>query len=153
MGVKLTDDEVKDFLEKGHTLIIATTRKSGEPFMTPIWYVYIDGSFYVNTLAKSAKVEHIRRDPRVCCLVEEGEKWVDLKAVVVNCDAAIVEDEANCDRVRAALNSKYAAFRVDRTKAPAATQAHYATAWTILQFKPRAGEIRSWYNRKIKMAS
>ncbi len=86
MGVELTPEEVDDFLRDGHTLIFTTIRKSGEPFATPMWYAYIDGSIYIRTLGRSAKVAHARRDPRVCCTVETGDAWVDLKAVIANCE-------------------------------------------------------------------
>lgn len=153
MGVKLTPEELNDFLTNGHTLIMATVRKSGEPFMTPIWYVYLDGAFYVSTLAKSAKVQHVRRDPRVCCLIEEGDRWIDLKAVVANCDAEIVEDKAAVKRIGEAIGKKYAAFRPDTKKQPKSTRKHYASGSVVIKFTPRPGEIRSWYNRKIRMAS
>src|SRR5579859_4928137 len=55
MGVKLTEEEIDDFLTKGHTLTIATIRKSGEPFMVPIWYVWMDGAFWIRAAAKSPK--------------------------------------------------------------------------------------------------
>jgi len=151
MGVQLTEDEINAFLEQGHTLIISTIRKSGEPFMTPIWYVWMDGAFWVGTGANSPKAQHIRRDPRVCCLVEQGERWVDLKAVVANCDAEFVEDEALIARVNAATDRKYAAFRMDRSALPEATQKHYARQRAVIRMTPRPGEIRSWWNRKIRI--
>ncbi|HXC38267.1 MAG TPA: pyridoxamine 5'-phosphate oxidase family protein [Burkholderiales bacterium] len=153
MGVKLTDEEINEFLTKGHTLILGTLRKSGEPFMTPLWYVYKDGSFYTGTLAKSAKVGHIRRDPRVCCMVEEGEAWVDLHVVVANCTATIIEDPSSVPWVQEAMDAKYAAFRPDRSKQPDATKKHYGGGRVIIKATPKPGEIRSWYNRKIRMAS
>jgi nitroimidazol reductase NimA-like FMN-containing flavoprotein (pyridoxamine 5'-phosphate oxidase superfamily) len=151
MGVKLTDEEVNDFLTKGHTLILTTIRKSGEPFSMPIWYVWKDGSFYTSTLAKSPKIGHIKRDPRVCCLVEEGDKWIDLRAVIANCDATILDDEETVKWYMALSAEKYAAFRGESAKAPAATKKHYGGERVIIKATPRAGEIRSWYNRKIRM--
>jgi nitroimidazol reductase NimA-like FMN-containing flavoprotein (pyridoxamine 5'-phosphate oxidase superfamily) len=139
-----------EFLGAGHTLIIATTRKSGEPMMTPIWYIWMDGSFWVRTGADSPKVKHIRRSPHVCCLVEEGEKWADLRAVVANCDAQIVTDQALTARVNAALDEKYADSRMDQSSVPEATRKLYESSRAIIRMTPRPGEIRSWYNRKIR---
>ena len=151
MGVRLTEEEIDEFLTEGHTLIISTIRKSGEPFMTPIWYVWMDGSFWVRTGARSAKVQHIRRDPRVCCLVEEGEAWVDLRAVIANCDAEVIEDEAQNARIQAAVDAKYAAFRLDPSMLPDATRAHYGTNRILIRMTPREGEVRTWYNRKMRL--
>jgi len=151
MGVKLTPEEMDEFLTTGHTLIVATIRKSGEPFMMPIWYVWMDGAFWVGTGANSAKVGHIKRDPRVCCMVETGDAWVDLKAVIANCDAVFVEDKAQVAKVNAAIHAKYAPFRMQRAALPEKTQNHYNRARAIIKMTPREGEVRSWYNRKIRM--
>lgn len=153
MGVKLTPEEIDEFLTKGHTLIMATIRKSGEPLLIPIWYVYMDGAFYVGTAMKSPKVAHIKRDPRVCCMVEEGEKWIDLKAVIANCDASLVTDEATIKRFNEALAKKYEGFRPPAAKMPDATRKHYASERAVIKLVPRPGEIRSWYNRKIRMVA
>jgi PPOX class probable F420-dependent enzyme len=153
MGVRLTQEEINEFLTKGHTVILATIRKSGEPLMTPLWYVYKDGAIYIRTLAKSPKVQHVKRDPRVCCLVEEGEAWIDLKAVIANCDAEVIEDEQTLKEVGEALGEKYKGFRPDTSKQPNATRKHYSSGSVVIKMTPRPGEVRSWYNRKIKMAS
>ena len=51
---------------EGHKNINLTTfRKSGEPVVTPVWYVVLDGKLYVRTEAGSGKVKRIRNAPRV----------------------------------------------------------------------------------------
>jgi PPOX class probable F420-dependent enzyme len=151
MSVRLTPEEIDEFLTNGHTLILSTLRKSGEPFSTPVWYAYMDGAFYVGTLERSAKVRHIRRDPRVCCVVESGEAWVDLHCVIANCDAEIVDDEKTLQMVREEMARKYAAFTAPRTELPDATRRHYNRGSVVIKCTPRPGEVRSWYNQKIRM--
>lgn len=150
MGVQLDDQELEQFISNGHTLILGTSRKSGEPFLTPLWYVYRDGALYVRTPSKSAKVQHVRRDARVCCLLEEGERWIDLKAAVLSCNAEIVEDEALCATIDQMFREKYAEFTPNLKSAPKATSGHYGGATTTLKLTPRPEEVRSWYNRKIR---
>ncbi len=51
---------------EGHKNInLATFRKSGEPVVTPVWYIVLDGKLYVRTGAGSGKVKRIRNNPRV----------------------------------------------------------------------------------------
>ena len=152
MGVKLDNEELGQFLNDGHTLILATIRKSGEPFLTPIWYVYHEGAFFIRTPAKSAKVQHIKRDPRVCCLLEEGEKWIDLKAAVLSCHAEIVEDEEICKTIARNFGAKYAEFTPDLKSTPKATTEHYASKTATVKLTPRPDDIRSWFNRKIRFS-
>ena len=150
MGIQLSDDELTDYLTRAHTLILSTIRKSGEPFLTPIWFLYQDKAFFVRTLAKSPKVQHIRRDPRVCVMVEDGERWVDLRAVVANCDATFVTDEAARKPIEDALEAKYAGAVNKPEAMPSASTKHYAQSMVIIKLAPRPGELRSWYNRKLR---
>lgn len=151
MGVRLESEELEEFLTESHTLILSTLRKSGEPFLVPLWYVYMDGAIYFSTPTKSAKIKHLQRDPRACCLVEEGERWVDLKAVVLNCLAEFVDQESEeAARYRQLSQEKYADFRPKLQKAPKATKAHYSGGTTLVKLVPRGKDIRSWYNRKIR---
>lgn len=150
MGVELDNEELGQFLNDGHTLILATIRKSGEPFLTPIWYVYHDGAFFIRTPARSAKIKHIERDPRVCCMLEQGEKWIDLKAAVLPCHAELVEDEELCKVIGRSFSSKYEDFTPNLKSAPKATSKHYSHSTATVKLTPRSSDVRSWFNRKIK---
>ena len=151
MSVQLSPEEMDDFLKNGHTLIFTTLRRSGEPFAIPMWYAYIDGAFYFSTLGRSAKVQHVRRDSRVCCTVETGDAWVDLQCVIANCEAEILTDEATFEMVSEELDRKYAGFRPPTSGFTDATVRHYAGGRVIIKCTPRLGEIRSWYNGKVRM--
>lgn len=151
MGVQLDEPELDEFLTRGHTLILATTRQSGEPFLTPVWYVYANGAIYFSTPANTAKVKHIKRNSRVCCMVEDGERWVDLRAAVLNCDAHFVEDDsAEAQEFAKLIASKYAAFRPKLKAAPKTTKKHYSGSNALIKLTFAESEVRSWYNRKIR---
>ena len=45
----------------------------------------------MRTPAKTRKVEHVRNDPRATFLVERGEKWIELCAVMVYADVELLE--------------------------------------------------------------
>ena len=150
MGIKLEGQELEEFLKTSHTLILSTIRQSGEPFTTPLWYVYMDGAIYFKTPEKAAKVSHLKRDPRACCLIEEGTRWVDLKAVVLNCDAEFIDQDSDeAARYEALSNVKYADYRVNLDNVASKTREHY-TRNVVVKLAPRESEIRSWYNRKIR---
>ncbi len=150
MGIKFNDEELNDFLTNGHTLIMSTIRQSGEPFSTPVWYVYTNGAFYVSTPEKSAKVKHLKRDPRACCLVETGEHWKELRAVVANCDAEFIDDKAEIERIGDLKNKKYGDFRLAASEMPKSSKKAYTTKFALIKLNPRENEIRSWDNRKIR---
>ena len=151
MGVNLEQKELEEFLTESHTMILSTIRKSGEPFLVPLWYVYMDGAIYFSTPTRSAKIQHLKRGPRACCLIEEGERWVDLKAVVLNCEAEFVDQESEeAEEYRKLPQAKYENYRPQMQKAPKATKQHYSGSTSPVKLVPRNHDIRSWYNRKIR---
>jgi PPOX class probable F420-dependent enzyme len=52
--------------------------KDGRPQVTPIWYMYEGGKLWVNTTKDRVKFRNIRRDPRVCLLVDDGYSYVSI---------------------------------------------------------------------------
>ncbi len=149
MSVRLDEQEIRKFLEKGHTGIVTSLRSDGWPVSLPIWYAYVDGHVYIRTPSRSKKVARILRDDRVSFLVETGEAWQELKSVVITGRAVLVEDEETLARVDEALGEKYAAFGVPKA-VPSATKRHYGSGSTVFRIDP-VQEPLTWDNAKIRM--
>ncbi len=64
--------QVEEFLKGKHFGKLATVMKDGSPHVTPIWYVLDDGKLIVNTTTARVKYYNIKRDGRVCFLVDDG---------------------------------------------------------------------------------
>jgi PPOX class probable F420-dependent enzyme len=107
MNTGMTPQEIVEFLENQRTAILATTRKSGSPVMHAVWFVYLDHAIYINVQRSSFKFSNIRRDPRVCALVEDGESYFDLRGVSVEGEAVEVTDDTEILRVQDAQDAKH----------------------------------------------
>jgi uncharacterized protein len=46
-------------------LNLETSRKTGEPVATPVWFADEHGTFYISSLAHAGKVKRIRQNPTV----------------------------------------------------------------------------------------
>lgn len=69
---KLTPDEQDDFLaETGILMRIAVVRADGSPLVTPIWFLYENGSIFFTPREKSEWFACLRRDPRVSLCIDE----------------------------------------------------------------------------------
>jgi PPOX class probable F420-dependent enzyme len=66
------DPKVEKFLKGKYFGKLATTMKDGSPHVTPIWYMLEDGKVFVNTTTSRVKYFNIKRDNRVCLLVDDG---------------------------------------------------------------------------------
>lgn len=72
MPRKQTPQEIAGFLMRGtRTAKVATTMRSGQPHVMPVWFV-LDGEEVVFTTgAESVKGRNLRRDPRIALVVDE----------------------------------------------------------------------------------
>lgn len=70
------DPAVEAFFKGVHFGKLATLMKDGSPQLTPIWYMYEEGKLIVNTTVERTKFRNIKRDARVCFLVDDGYSYV-----------------------------------------------------------------------------
>ena len=64
--------ELDAFLAAPRQAIFATNRAGESPQLSPVWYVWDDGVFYVSTSAHSLKARDIARDKQVSVCVDGG---------------------------------------------------------------------------------
>ena len=153
MGVRLTEDEAWDMLSKGHTGIITTLRRDGWPVSLPMWFAVLDHKIYMRTLAASKKALRIKRDERACFMVESGEAWKDLAAVVVPVRASLIDANGEeAKRALAAMGTKYAGWGLPQKRVPEATKKHYGAGNVVIRLDP-AGDMITWNNAKIRLKS
>jgi PPOX class probable F420-dependent enzyme len=81
--IRMTDEEVADFLNGRHVVNIATFGPDSNIHLVAMWYGLIDGNIAFETFSKSQKVKNLQRDPRITCLVEDGESYDTLRGVEV----------------------------------------------------------------------
>ena len=104
-AIKMTQQEVDEFLDGRHTMNVATIGKDGRPHLVAMWYGYLDGQLAFWTFGKSQKVVNLRRDPRV--RVRIGEETFAGEA------RSVAFDGAEHERARDLLVGKYATAEDD----------------------------------------
>lgn len=92
--VAMTPDEAAGLLAAGRKVQLATNGPDGYPHLVTMYYVMIDGLITFWTYRKSQKALNLERDPRISCLVEDGEEYFDLRGVLVQGTARRIEDPA-----------------------------------------------------------
>lgn len=151
MGIRLSETEVWAEIEAAHTGIYTTLRSDGSPVSLPIWFVVVEQRIYVQTPSRSKKVSRIRRDPRGSFLVERGEQWSELCAVMVPVATSEVADGDEFDSAAAAFDDKYRSFRPSSKATSQATKNAYSSM-ALLRLQP-AGSPLSWDNSRIRLNS
>jgi PPOX class probable F420-dependent enzyme len=149
VGVSLEEDELWPFLDGTHTGILTTLRADGWPVALPVWFVTAERRVYVQTPARTRKVAHIRRDPRVCFTAEAGVMWGELRAVVLTGRADIVGAGEERDGVLRLVSEKYKGFGMAVDEVPPATVRHYDTEAAVIRIVPDPHRV-TWDNRKLR---
>jgi PPOX class probable F420-dependent enzyme len=80
----------EDIVKQPLNAVLATSRRVGAAQLSPIWYLYEDGRFYITCADNSAKARNVRRDSRVSLCIDEGNP--DGRSVTVYGDAEILEE-------------------------------------------------------------
>jgi PPOX class probable F420-dependent enzyme len=91
--IAMTDEESAAYLAAGRTLVVVTIGPDGLPDPVPMWYVLDPaGQLRMRTYAASQKVVNLRRDSRVSCLVEDGDRYNELRGVQLTGTLELVDD-------------------------------------------------------------
>ncbi len=100
--------EVEEFLRGSMKVQVATVNRDGSPHLTTLFYVVTEGRLAFWTYASSQKVRNLERDPRITCLVEDGDDYFALRGVSLTGTAEIVRDADGVRAVGAAVADRMA---------------------------------------------
>jgi PPOX class probable F420-dependent enzyme len=90
--IRMTDDELRDFLEEERIMGCATLGPHGRPHLVPLWYVTDGDALSGWTFAKSQKAKNLERDPHATLQVEAGVQYHELRGAMFECDVALEHD-------------------------------------------------------------
>ncbi len=143
--IALTEAEQEQFLADGWTLQVASIGPKGYPHLVAMWYVVIDGVIHFTTFRKSQKVLNLQRNPRLTVMLESGRGYSELKGMVIESDAEILDDPKFTAQVMAKVGEKYNGIPA-RTDTPEAALA-VASKRVVIRVTPK--EVYSWDHSKL----
>lgn len=148
--IRMTDDELKNFLAKSQTMTIVSINKDGTPHPMPMWFgVEPDGSVVMSTFTKSQKILNIARDPRVSLLVEAGGGvYEKLKGVVIYGKAELIRDVEQVVDILTRVSTKTLDNPDDKTR-DGIRNAVRGTAPKRTGIRIRREKIVSWDHSKL----
>lgn len=143
--IRMNGEEIRAFLEEQRTLQVATIDHDGWPHLVAMWYVLINDQIVFWTYAKSQKAVNLRRDARLTCLVEAGERYDELRGVQMKGRAIINDDRETVQRIGEVIYERYTGGPLnDAIRQMVAAQ---APKRVIVFVEPV--EIVSWDHRKL----
>ncbi len=106
--ITMTPDEVQAFLAEPRNITVTTLGPRGWPHAAPMWYVLRDGKVVFRSFTKSQKIVNLRRDPRLTLLAEEGSAYAELRGVMIEGNAELIDDPDLVLDLYGELSGRYA---------------------------------------------
>jgi PPOX class probable F420-dependent enzyme len=144
--IQMTDDEVRQFLERSRVMTMATNGPKGNPHLIAMWYALVDGEIWFETKAKSQKVVNLRRDDRLTVMVEDGETYDTLRGVAIEGRAEIVDDAEALFKVGISVWERYTGPYEESMRPMVEMMLNKRVAVRV-----RVERMRSWDHRKLGM--
>lgn len=96
------DDAVREFLDKHHGAVMATTKKDGMPHLARVAVGIVEGKLWSSGTQTRVRTRHIRRDPRAALMVLDKStpyQWLGIESqvTIIEGDEAV---DANLDLYR-----------------------------------------------------
>jgi PPOX class probable F420-dependent enzyme len=139
---KLTRDERNAFLTtRGVLMRISVVRADGRPLVTPIWFLFEDGSIYFTPREKSEWFACLRHDPRVALCIDEQP--LPYRKVIVEGTAELVYDVGHDDDWRDQYR-RIAGRYVDAEGAQAYVQNTIDQPRGLFRVSLEESEVKTW---------
>ena len=146
--IRMTDDEVTEFLAGRHSAAMSTLAADGSIHSVAMWYGFIGDTMAVETKSKAQKVLNLRRDPRITMLIEDGEYYEELRGVSITGTVEISEDPEQLWELGVSVFDRYMGGYTDEMKPFVEVMLHNRVAVKIVPTK-----VVTWDHRKLGLPS
>ena len=103
-ALRMTDEELEEFLTTQRTARVATVNPKGEPHVVPMWFVWNDGCFYMNTLRRSRRTKDLDRGSPASVVIDAGDEYGELCGVTMY---GTFSDATNLEELGKLFGEKY----------------------------------------------
>ena len=105
--LSLTPQELEAYLAEQRTVRLATVDDRGHPQVVPLWYVWLDGTMFLNSTLGNFTVDNLQRRPRVSAVVDDGDSYDELRGAILRGEVERADEDPRIDRVAELWSIKY----------------------------------------------
>ncbi|MGH2684223.1 MAG: PPOX class F420-dependent oxidoreductase [Actinomycetota bacterium] len=147
-SIRMSDAEIDAFLRGRHSMSCATIGPDGRIHLVAMWYGFLDDAVAFETKAKSQKVQNLRRDPRITCMVEDGDIYQELRGVELVGDAEIIDDPERLFQIGVSVWERYQGPYTEEQRPIVEMMLNKRVG-----IKVHVERVVSWDHRKLGMGS
>ena len=147
-NIRMSETEIRAYLQEGHTMTLVTNGPNGYPHAVAMFYAMDeDLTIKFASYASSQKVKNTERDSRVTLMVESGEKYNELRGVMIEGDAIITTDLDETVATMVEANADTGSPLPDVSQIPEDVKIKMAGKRVLIKVKPR--RFISWDHGKL----
>jgi PPOX class probable F420-dependent enzyme len=143
-AVSMDSDEIGALLAYARKAQIATINPDGTPHLVTMFFASAGGRIAFWTYRASQKARNLARDPRLTCLVEDGEEYFELRGVQIGGTVTVIEDLPGVTGIGRMIAGRMPDMPADALDAYVTHAARKRTAYLIDPIR-----IASWDHRKL----
>jgi PPOX class probable F420-dependent enzyme len=107
LDLSLNPDELEWYLRLERTVHLATVGPDGSPHVVPLWFVWLDGTMFMNSTDGNASVRNLEQNPRATGCVDDGKTYADLRGVILHGTVERAGDDPRLPDVEHMWSEKY----------------------------------------------
>jgi PPOX class probable F420-dependent enzyme len=123
---------------------LASLNADGTIHMVAMWYGFLEGAIAFETKAKSQKVQNLRRNPTITCMVEDGDTYNELRGVQIAGNAEIVDDPERMFALGVSMFERHVGPYTDAMQSAVEAMLHKRV---VIKVDPV--RVASWDHRKL----
>ena len=104
--LRLTEEELEEFLCTSRWGRLATANPEAEPHITPLGYVYHDGAIWFHGLKEGRRARDLAANPKVAFLVDDGvgadDEYTKRRGAILYGNCVVADDHPALDAARQA---------------------------------------------------
>ena len=143
-AIRMTSEEMKQFISEQKSLQVATLNKDGTPHLSTLWFGIVDDEIVFETYTKSQKIVNLHRDFRIALLLEDGLEYEKLRGVTINGTAELYSQPEDVQKYAAAVIARNHGIDLADASNAAAALANKRTAVVV-----KAEKVISWDHTKL----
>jgi nitroimidazol reductase NimA-like FMN-containing flavoprotein (pyridoxamine 5'-phosphate oxidase superfamily) len=107
LDLALSPEELDRYLRSQRTARVATVRPGGDPHVVPLWFVWQNGTLYLNSTLGNPTVESMLRTGRAAAVVDDGDAYDVLRGVVLTGRVERADEDPRLPEVERDWSEKY----------------------------------------------
>ena len=107
----MSAEEQRSFLQSARTAVLVTLGPDGMPDPVGMWFVLDGDDVWMRTYAASQKAVNLERDSRAVVLLEDGQRYAELRGLQLTGRMMLTRDVDRIVDVWTGLAVKYGACR------------------------------------------